>query len=113
MTTSLMGAQPVGAFRAEHASQNKGADAAMELRAGQFWRGDGDNCWRAILCRTGVVWITQNGDLRDHVIAAGEMFLVSQPGTVIAQALVAARIEITPCLATAPFYGRFEDTIFA
>jgi hypothetical protein len=59
-----------------------------------------------------MIWITQDGDVQDHVVTTGEMFLVSQTGKVIAQALVDSRIEITPCLATASFRGRFEDTIF-
>ena len=35
----------------------------------------------------GALWITQEGDLRDHVIEAGEMFLISQPGKVVIMAL--------------------------
>ena len=112
MTAVVSGAQPVRIFRPESALQSKEAEAVVELRAGQLWRADGNNCWRAIMCREGVVWITQNGDVQDHVIAAGEMFLISQSGKVIAQALENARIEVTPCLATEAFRGRFEDTIF-
>jgi hypothetical protein len=84
----------------------------VELQAGHYWCAAGNNCWRAIMCREGVIWITQNEDLQDHVLTAGEMFLVSQPGKVIVQALVDARMEVTPCLATESFWGRFEDTIF-
>jgi hypothetical protein len=112
MAAAITRSQPVRTFRPESALQCKDAETVVELRAGQLWRADGNICWRAIMCQEGVIWITQNGDVQDHVITAGEMFLVSQPGKVIAQALVNARIEVTPCLATASFRGRFEDTIF-
>lgn len=109
MTAAIIRAQPIRTFRPE---RNE-TEAALELRAGQLWVADGNNCWRAIMCREGVVWITQNGDLQDHLIKAGEMFLISRPGKVIVQACVNAQIEVTPCLANASFRGRFEDTIFA
>ena len=112
MTALIAGAQPLRTFRPESALHSEDAETVVELRAGQLWRADGNNCWRAIMCREGVIWITQNGDVQDHVITAGEMFLVSQPGKVIVQALIDARMEVTPCLATASFRGRFEDTIF-
>ena len=92
--------------------ESKEAETEVELRAGKFLRVDGDIRWRAIVCREGRIWITQDGDVQDHVITTGEMFLVSQPGKVIAEALVDTRISITPCLATPPFWGRFADTIF-
>jgi hypothetical protein len=112
MTATIAGVQPVRTFRPESTLQRKEAETVVELWAGQLWQADGNNCWRAIMCQEGVIWITQNGDVQDHVITAGEMFLVSQPGKVIVQALDSALIEVTPCLATTSFRGRFEDTIF-
>lgn len=46
------------------------------------------------------VWITQGRDARDHIIKAGEMFLITQRRKVIVQALANARLKVTPCLAT-------------
>jgi len=112
MAATITGVQPVRTFRPESTLQSKDAETLVELRAGQLWQAAGNNCWRAIMCQEGVIWITQNGDVLDHVVKAGEMFLVSQPGKVIVQALDSALIEVTPCLATASFRGRFEDTIF-
>jgi hypothetical protein len=114
MAAATMSAQPVRAFRPARAiTKSENAQAEEAVRAGKVWSADGDNCWRAILCREGVVWITQDQDVQDYVITAGEMFLISQPGKVVAQALVDSRIEITPCLAAASFRGRFQDTIFS
>ena len=113
MAASMMGAQPVRTFRPARAIlECTDAETKIELRAGKFWRAAGDSRWRAILCLEGMIWITQDGDVQDHVITTGEMFLVSQPGKVIAQALINSRMTITPCLATTSFRGRFEDTIF-
>jgi hypothetical protein len=92
--------------------EGKDAETEVELRTGEYWQAAGNNRWRAIVCLEGRIWITQVGDVQDHEITAGEMFLVSQPGKVIAQALVNSRMTITPCLATTSFRGRFEDTIF-
>jgi hypothetical protein len=112
MTVAMAGAQPLRIFRPERGLESQDAQTGVELRAGQLWRVEGNNCWRAILCRQGIAWITQNRDLQDHVITAGEMFLISQPGTVIVQALGEARLEITPCLAAASFRGRYDEAIF-
>jgi hypothetical protein len=112
MTAAMTGAQPLRVFRPERALESQDTQTGVELRAGQLWRVLGNNCWRAILCREGLVWITQNRDLQDHVITAGEMFLISQPGTVIVQALAGARLELTPCLAAESFRGGDDQAIF-
>ncbi len=41
----------------------------------------------AILCTRGVLWVTQAGDPDDYLLRAGEQFLASRPGAVLAQAL--------------------------
>jgi len=84
----------------------------IQLAKGELWRAVGNNRWRAILCLDGMIWITQDGDPRDHLIAAGEMFLISQAGQVLVQGLTSAQLQVTPCLAASPFFGRFEDTIW-
>ena len=40
-----------------------------------------------VLCTTGVLWLTQQGDLNDHLLQAGQSFSLDQPGTVLAQGL--------------------------
>ncbi len=114
MAAAAMGIKLIQNYRPEHAVMQEGNSSGTEvaLGRGKLWRAVGNNCWRAILCLEGVIWITQQGDLRDHVIAAGEMFLISQVGEVLVQGLVDARMQITPCLVTTPFCGRFEDTIW-
>jgi hypothetical protein len=114
MAVVSMDLQLMRKYRPEHAVMQMCDDPAIniELARGKLLRAVGDNRWRAILCLDGVIWITQDGDLNDHVISAGEMFLISQAGDVLIQGLADARLQITPCLATSPFYGKFEDTIW-
>jgi hypothetical protein len=73
-------------------------------------RAEGNDRWQAIKCLEGVVWVTQAWDPQDHIITAGHTFRISQPGKVIALALVSARIQITPTPATAPFGGRMVNS---
>jgi hypothetical protein len=40
-----------------------------------------------IHCLEGMLWITQDGDLADHVIGGGEKFIVDRKGKVVLQAL--------------------------
>ncbi|HUI99606.1 MAG TPA: DUF2917 domain-containing protein [Usitatibacter sp.] len=47
-----------------------------------------------ILPQRGQVWITQEGDREDHIVAAGETLVVVRPGRTIVQALEPARVAI-------------------
>lgn len=72
----------------------------------------GDHRWRVIGCLEGELWITQNRDVRDYLLTAGEMFIITQPGTVVIQARQPSRLQITPSLASSPCAGDFGKTIF-
>lgn len=77
------------------------------LSPGDLWRIEGDNRWRMIVCLQGRVWITQERDLEDYVLGAGEMFIVTQPGKVLVQALDDSCIEITSPVKKAPYRGGY------
>jgi hypothetical protein len=115
MAATTLGAQRIRTLRPERAvREDKVAGMEPALGKGKLWLAVGNNCWRAILCLEGAIWIAQERDFQDHRLEAGEMFIISRPGKVIVQALVDARIQITPCLATAPCrVTAFEDMIFA
>jgi hypothetical protein len=53
-----------------------------------------------IRCVSGTLWVTQEGDSRDHFLAAGEEFVIEAPGVVVVQAL-------------APATGRFGPSPFS
>lgn len=86
------------------ASENE----VVALDAHRFWRLDGDNRWRMIVCTRGEIWITQERDLEDYVLRAGDMFLVTQRGKVLIGALCDASVEITPSLRKAPYRGDYR-----
>ena len=61
------------------------------LNKGQVWRVDGDLRGECIQCEKGELWITQQGDLNDYFIKAGERFWVIRPGLVLVEATGKAR----------------------
>jgi len=40
-----------------------------------------------ILCTSGALWLTQPGDLHDHILKAGEAFQLYRQGTVLVQGM--------------------------
>ena len=46
-----------------------------------------DAAGRTVTCCAGTVWITQEGDLRDVILQAGERFTLDRPGVAIICAL--------------------------
>lgn len=79
----------------------------VELGTQDIWRLDGDNRWRVIVCVRGEIWVTQERDLRDYVLSTGDMFIVSQRGSVLIQAFGKACVEITPSLKSVPYRGDY------
>jgi Protein of unknown function (DUF2917) len=57
------------------------------------WTLEGDRRGDVISCGSGILWITQEGDLRDYVLEAGGSFWVTKPGAVIVQALDTAHFK--------------------
>ena len=53
----------------------------------KMWSIEGDRRGDVISCLHGILWITQEGDLKDYVVEAGRYFWVTKPGTVLVQAL--------------------------
>jgi hypothetical protein len=47
-----------------------------------------------IASRRGRVWVTEEGDRRDHIVGEGQAFVVDRPGRTVVQALEAARVAI-------------------
>jgi hypothetical protein len=86
--------------------------APWELAAGKLRRLDGDQRWEVIACRRGSLWITQANDPLDYLVGAGEMFVITQPGRVVIEALTAASVQLAPLLQTPPGPASGE-TVFA
>ena len=63
------------------------------LEAGQLLTLD-DARGARIEPREGVLWITQEGEPRDFVVAAGECFVVCRDGRTLVQAIEPARVRL-------------------
>ncbi len=59
----------------------------IRLAKYKTWSIEGDRRGDVINCLNGLLWITQEGDLKDYVLEAGRDFWVTKPGTVVLQAL--------------------------
>ena len=54
-----------------------------------------------IVARSGTVWVTEEGESRDHIVGPGDALIVARPGRTVVQALMAAWISLTEALAPA------------
>ena len=59
----------------------------VTLNKHRIWNIDGDRRGDVIRCLFGALWVTQDGDMKDYVLEAGQEFWVTRSGTVIVQAL--------------------------
>jgi hypothetical protein len=52
-------------------------------------------------CRSGSVWVTQEGDRRDVVLEPGESILIERDGTAVVSAVRDASVDVQPAPAPA------------
>ncbi|HET7363224.1 MAG TPA: DUF2917 domain-containing protein [Burkholderiales bacterium] len=45
---------------------------------------------------SGALWVTQQGDVRDHYLIPGQSFTVDRDGTALATAMHSAWVSVTP-----------------
>ena len=65
------------------------------LKAGQARGYDAGRRRRDVfVCLEGSIWLTQEGDMRDYLIKAGDVFIAPRPGRILAYALKDARIAV-------------------
>ncbi len=69
----------------------------LALDADETWSGNVRAPWVEIRCRSGVVWVTLEGDLEDRVLSAGQSFVIARRGRVAMMALEPARVRVTGC----------------
>ncbi len=48
----------------------------------------------AIECKSGVIWVTHSGDLRDYVLRAGRSCMPNGSGNLVIEAIADARVDI-------------------
>jgi hypothetical protein len=73
---------------------------SLALEMGQVMTLD-DACGTRITTRIGTVWVTEEGDSRDHVVGPGEAFVLTRNGRTLVQALKSSWISLVdgPCRA--------------
>jgi predicted ABC-type sugar transport system permease subunit len=55
-----------------------------------------------VSCIRGSIWITQNNDRRDVVLAAGETFVVDRDGVALLSAMAPSKVAMQPAVAQRP-----------
>ena len=65
----------------------------LALEPGQVVTLD-DAAGTRIVARSGIVWVTEEGDRDDHIVAAGETLVVTHAGRTLVQALQPAWIAL-------------------
>jgi hypothetical protein len=49
-----------------------------------------------VICTAGTLWLTQQSDLNDHLIKAGQSFTIDKQGIVLVQGLPCGKVFILP-----------------
>ena len=65
----------------------------IELSPDQYLRIDGGRGAR-LVCLSGELWVTQDGDLQDHFLHAGDSFPLQSPGSAIVTATHQGAVRI-------------------
>ena len=65
----------------------------LALAAGQVLTLD-DAAGLRILARSGTVWVTEEGDPRDHIVRPGDTLIVARGGRTVVQAIDPAWISL-------------------
>lgn len=77
-----------------HAELEK--NTAVMLNANKILKTQGKSDRKTITCLQGKIWVTQEGDLADHVLSAGDEMITRKGGVVLIQALGNASIKVEP-----------------
>lgn len=72
----------------------------LALAAGQVLSLDDVEGLR-ILARSGTVWVTEEGNLHDHIVGPGDTLIVAHPGRTVVQAIDPAWISLAAGLRAA------------
>ncbi len=67
--------------------------ATTQLARGRYLRLD-DVAGRSVAMFEGMVWITQDGDLRDYFVGEGQTWRIERPGVVLIEAIDDARLIV-------------------
>ncbi len=78
-------------------------DKIVNLDSGQSWGLKGKRRIQTLTCLQGSVWVTQEGDISDYVLHAGDAFVVTLPGLIFVRALEPASVGQSESLKAVPY----------
>lgn len=67
----------------------------IAVKNGEVRRINGNFHPLSFTCRKGAVWLTQEGDLQDHILYAGAVIVLDTPMEVVVQGLEDSGLEVT------------------
>jgi hypothetical protein len=73
----------------------------LDLTESKTWSSRSSRQGLQVRVKTGTVWVTQESDPEDHVVAAPAVFEAKKHGRVVLYALTPASVEVEP-----PAHGR-------
>ena len=76
--------------------QTENLIADVQIQEKDLYRIDEIEPMTTIVCKKGLVWLTQSGDNNDHVLTDGEKFTLDRRGVVLLEALPYAQVSIIP-----------------
>ena len=76
--------------------QTENQIADVQIQEKDLYRIDEIEPMTTIVCKKGLVWLTQSGDNNDHVLTDGEKFTLDRRGVVLLEALPFAQVSIIP-----------------
>jgi hypothetical protein len=76
--------------------QTENQIADVQIQEKDLYRIDEIEPMTTIVCKKGLVWLTQSGDNNDHVLTDGEKFTLDRRGVVLLEALPYAQVRIIP-----------------
>jgi hypothetical protein len=82
-----------GAFSKETIMASALPTPELSMRAGQVLTFD-DARGTRIASTMGIVWVTEEGDVKDHIVGPGDAIVLRRGGRALVQALQAASISI-------------------
>jgi hypothetical protein len=90
--------KPSSLLLASHVKKSLTLRKATELRlpARSLLRLDGSYQGVSFFCRSGLCWITQEGDSKDYLLEHEQNFTINQDGVVVVQALTDSELLVKP-----------------
>jgi len=83
---------------------------AIELHKGDLRRLENDRRGLSVICTEGILWITQEGDVKDYILEADQRYVIARRGSVVIQACGDARLRVAPPLEFAAAHSKHKTT---